>query len=73
MGNHAGVKRASIIIFAVAGVAAAAMAESYLGSTRYRLNDAIYAVPHKYEFMRNFSVPWLLGVKGLDEEPNESV
>jgi hypothetical protein len=73
MGNHAVVKRAHIIVLAIAGIGAAAMAESYLGSTRYRLNDATYAVPHKYEFMRNFSVPWLAGVKGLAKEPDESV
>ncbi|PBN41385.1 hypothetical protein [Sphingobium sp. D43FB] len=73
MGNHSAVKRAHIFILAVASIGAAAMAESYLGSTRYRLNDALYAVPHKYEFVRNFSVPWLVGVQGLDKEPNESV
>jgi len=67
------VKRAHIIVLAIAGIGAAAMAESYLGSTRYLLNDVTYAVPHQYEFMRNFSVPWLAGVKGLDKEPNESV
>ena len=73
MGNHAAVKRTHIIVLAIAGIGAAAMTESYLGSTRYQLNDASYAVPHKYEFMRNFSVPWLAGVKGLDKEPDESV
>lgn len=73
MGNHAAVKRTHIIVLAIAGIGAAAMAESYLGSTRYRLKDASYAVPHKYEFMRNFSVPWLAGIKGLDKEPDESV
>lgn len=73
MGNHAAVKRAHIFVLAIASIGAAAMAESYLGSTRYRLNDAPYAVPHKYEFVRNFSVPWLVGVKGLDKEPDESV
>lgn len=73
MENHAAVKRAHIIVLAIAGIGAAAMAESYLGSTRYRLNDATYAVPHKYEFTRNFSVPWLADVKGLDKEPDESV
>lgn len=66
-------KRAHIIVLAIAGIGAAAMAESYLGFTRYRLNDATYAVPHKYEFMRNFNMPWLAGVKGLDKEPVESV
>lgn len=66
-------KRAHFIVLAIAGIGAAATAESYLGSTRYRLDDATYAVPHKYEFMRNFSVPWLAGIVGLDKEPNESV
>lgn len=67
------VKRASIIVLAIAGIGGAAIAESYLGSTRYQLNDTIYAVPHKYEFMRNFRVPWLEGIKGLAKEPDESV
>lgn len=73
MGNHASVKRAHITVLAIACIGAAAIAESYLGSTRYQLNDATYAVPHKYEFMRNFRVPWLASVKGLDKEPDESV
>lgn len=51
----------------------ALVAESYLGSTRYRLNGVTYAVPHSYEFMRNFRVPWLDRVSGLDDEPGESV
>lgn len=66
-------KRAHIIVLAIAGVGAAATAESYLGSTRYRLADATYAVPHKYEFMRNFSLPWLSDINGLEMEPVESV
>lgn len=66
-------KRRYMIALALAAIGAAAMAESYLGSTSYRLNGATYAVPHKYEFMRNFSLPWLAGVKGLDKEPDESV
>lgn len=73
MRNHAAVNRGYMIALALAGIGAAAMAESYLGSTRYRLNEAAYAVPHKYEFMRNFSLPWLASVKGLDKEPDESV
>lgn len=67
------VKRGYIIALALAGIGAAAMAESYLGSTRYRLNDTIYAVPHEYEFMRNFGLPWVAEAMGLDKEPNESV
>ena len=54
-------------------VVAALVADSYIGSTRYRINGVTYRVPHKYEFMRNFSVPWLAGVKGLDKEPDQSV
>jgi len=67
------VTRGKIFLLGIVGMGAAAIAESYLGATRYRLNDATYAVPHKYEFMRNFSLPWLAGLKGLDEEPDESV
>lgn len=66
-------KRAQVIVLAIVSIGAAAMVESYFGSTRYRLNGATYAVPHKYEFMRNFSVPWLAGIKGLEKEPDESV
>lgn len=71
MRKHGAVKRRYIIVLAAMG--AAAVAESYLGSTRYRLNDITYLVPHKYEFIRNFSLPWLASVKGLDEEPDQSV
>lgn len=66
-------KRVHIIVLAIAGIGAAAMTESWLGSTRYRINEATYAVPHKYEFMRNFSVPWLADIRGLDKEPDDSV
>jgi len=72
-GKPYAVKRAHIIVLTIAGIGAAAIAESYLGSTRYQLNDATYAVPHKYEFIRNFSVTWLVGLTGLDKEPDESV
>lgn len=65
--------RAKIILIAVGVVIAALVAESYLGSKRYLLNGVTYAVPHKYEFLRNFSVPWLVGMRGLDKEPDESV
>lgn len=65
--------RGQILLTAVAAITGAAIAESYLGAARYKLNEAIYAVPHKYEFMRNFSLPWLAGVAGLDAEPDESV
>ncbi len=66
-------KRAHIVLLAIAGIGAGAIAESYLGSTRYELNGVSYSVPHSYEFMRNFSLPWLAGVKGLDRESDESV
>jgi hypothetical protein len=67
------VGRGKIIFVTVGAVVAALVTESYLGSTRYQLNGVTYAVPHKYEFMRNFSLPWLAGVKGLDKEPDQSV
>lgn len=65
--------RLQIILTSAAAVVAAIVAESYLGSTRYKINGVTYAVPHKYEFARNFSLPWLGGVKGLDKEPDQSV
>jgi hypothetical protein len=71
--EHDAVKRAHLIALTVVGVGALAIAESYFGSTRYELNGSTYRVPHKYEFMRNFSLPWLDGVKGLEPEPDESV
>ena len=66
-------RRLHIILIGAAAVVVALVAESYVGSTRYKINDVTYAVPHKYEFMRNFSLPWLAGVKGLDKEPDQSV
>ena len=65
--------RLKIILASGVAVVAALVAESYLGSTRYGINGVNYAVPHKYEFMRNFNLPWLAGVKGLDKEPDQSV
>jgi hypothetical protein len=65
--------RGQIILSAVGVVIAALIFESHFGSTRYEVNGVTYVVPHKYEFMRNFSLPWLAGVKGLDKEPEESV
>lgn len=65
--------RVQIVLTAVGVAIAALVAESYVGATRYRINGVTYAVPHKYEFMRNFNLPWLAGVKGLDKEPDESV
>ena len=46
--------------------------EAYLGETKYRLNGVSYAVPHKYEFGRQFRVWWLEGI-GLPPEPDESI
>jgi hypothetical protein len=67
------VTRLQIILASGAAIVAALVGESYFGSTRYKINGVTYAVPHKYEFMRNFSFPWLAGVKGLDKEPDQSV
>lgn len=52
---------------------ASVAAESYLGSTRYTINGVTYDVPHKYEFMRQFSLPWLKYVRGLDADDPQSV
>ena len=57
----------------IAAVIAAFVAESYFGSTRYTINGVSYAVPHKYEFLRQFSLPWLKSVKGLDADDPESI
>ena len=62
------------MILMAAGVAIAVLVfESYFGSTRYKINNVTYVVPHKYEFLRNFSLPWLTGAKGFDKEPDDSV
>ena len=67
-------RRAWPIAFVSLGaISAAALAASFLGSTKYELNGRSYSVPHKYEFERNFSIPWLAGVKGLDKEPDQSI
>lgn len=65
--------RLQIILSGAVAVVVALVGESYLGFTRYHINGVTYAVPHKYEFMRNFSLPWLAGVKGLDKEPDQSI
>ncbi len=49
------------------------VAESRFGSTRYTINGVSYDVPHQYEFTRQFSLPWLKHVKGLDADDPESV
>lgn len=68
-----GVARAKTILIVAGAIIATIVVESFLGSTRYQLNGVAYFVPHRYESMRNFSVFWLMGVQGLDEEPVESV
>lgn len=62
-----------IIALVFGGLAVAAAVEAKFGSTHYNLNGGVYAVPHKYEFMRQFRLPWLEAVKGLDKEPDESI
>ena len=62
-----------MIALALGALVIAAAVEAQVGSTRYELNGAAYAVPHKYEFTRNFRLPWLEGMKGLDKEPDQSV
>lgn len=73
MEHHSAVKRAHVIVLTMAVIGAGFIVESSIGSTHYRLNDATYAVPHQYDFTRNFSLPLLAGVKGLAKEPDESV
>lgn len=62
-----------VVALTLGALVVAAAVEVQVGSTRYGLNGIAYDVPHRYEFMRNFRVPWLSGVKGLDKEPHESV
>ncbi|HEV2079671.1 MAG TPA: hypothetical protein VGR19_07235 [Allosphingosinicella sp.] len=64
---------ARIVALALGALIVAVAVEAQVGSTRYALNGATYAVPHKYEFTRNFRLPWLEGLQGLDKEPDESV
>lgn len=66
-------KRRTAILLGLAGIGLAFVAESYWGWTTYRLNGVSYAVPHKYEFMRNYRIWWLEGIKGLEKEPDESI
>lgn len=65
-----------LVLFALAAIALIITGfaiESKIGSTSYTINGISYSVPHKYEFMRQFRVPWLEGIKGLEPEPDESV
>lgn len=66
-------KWAKIVMLALGALIIVAAVESQIGSTRYALNGATYAIPHKYQFMRNFRLTWLENVKGLDREPDQSV
>lgn len=54
-------------------VLAAFAAEGRFGTTRYRLAGTAYAVPHTYEFSRNFRLPWLDALPGLGREPADSL
>ena len=56
----------------IAAVSAGTIA-AYEGTSRYTINGVRYDVPHKYEFMRQFNLPWLNAVKGLDADDPESV
>jgi hypothetical protein len=62
-----------VIALALVALIAAAAVEAQVGSTRYELNGVNYDVPHQYEFTRNFRLPWLEGLKGLDQEPDQSI
>ena len=58
-----------IAVLLVAGCAV----EAQLGSTSYSVNGIRYSVPHKYEFTRNFRLPWLENIRGLEPEPEHSI
>lgn len=67
-------RRITLFVLATSALIIAAFAiEGQIGSTSYTINGVRYSVPHKYEFMRQFRVPWLEGIKGLEPEPDESV
>jgi hypothetical protein len=61
-----------LVLMAVAAIAAW-FVETVSGTTRYRLNGADYAVPHRYEFTRRFHLPWLDHIRGLGRQPEASV
>ncbi|MEH3147718.1 MAG: hypothetical protein PGN34_20775 [Methylobacterium frigidaeris] len=61
---------AALLVLATLGAVAA---ESRFGRTSYRLAGTDYAVPHRYEFSRNFRLPWLDAIPGLGREPEESL
>lgn len=65
--------RGQKVIIAVVAAIALLVGEAHFGSSRYYINGARYAVPHKYEFLRNFSLPWLVGLRGFDKEPEQSI
>ena len=55
-----------VAALALGALVVAAAVEAHVGSTRYELNGAAYAVPHKYEFMRNFSTSSVLVSPALE-------
>lgn len=67
--------RRILIIVAVLVPAAflAIFLEGRFGTSTYHLRGVTYAVPHAYEFSRQFHLPWLNDVEGLAQEPDESI
>lgn len=63
----------NLIVVALAILIPTAAIEAQVGSTRYELNGSNYAVPPKYDFMRNSFSTRLKEVEGLDKEPADSV
>lgn len=67
-------RRVILVLVAVLVVACVACgAEARYGTTTYHLRGVTYFVPHKYEFSRQFHLPWLDEIEGLAEEPAESI
>lgn len=65
--------RGKIIASALVALVIAAIVENSFGSTRYQLNSASFDVPHQYDFGREVRWSWLADIKGLDDEPDESI
>jgi hypothetical protein len=67
-------RRVILVLIAFLVVACVACgAEARYGTTTYHLRGVTYFVPHKYEFSRQFHLPWLDEIEGLAEEPAESI
>jgi hypothetical protein len=49
------------------------LANSPLIAARYPMKGKVYAIPYKYDFRRNFRIPWLEGIRGVSPEPKESI